>query len=150
MRTSSKRERWAERLARIESDARTQGDKKLTETIADVRERHVKTLRVMHARAVAGLREFPITTCMDAMRAAELVMRMERAMCGETAERDGAVIERVTRQEIARLLTREPCRLVRPRLVDSEAQLPERRARVDLDDFARAVPSREWDHAVLA
>jgi hypothetical protein len=99
------RERWSERLGQIESQARVISDKKLSETLADMQERHAKTLRVMHARVIEALKEFPMTNCMDAIRAAESVIKLERLMAGEVSKRTELSIEEVTKREIHTLLT---------------------------------------------
>ena len=62
------RERWAERLEQIESDARKQGDKKLAESLGEMRGRHLTTIRAMQSRAVSALQKYPLTSGMEAMR----------------------------------------------------------------------------------
>lgn len=95
---------WAERLSRIEAEARERSDKRLIETIDEIRGRHLQTLKVMNARAVAALQQFPLNSGMEAMRAAEMVIKLERLIVGEPSERTEVGIEEITRREVARFL----------------------------------------------
>ena len=98
------REQWTERLAKIERDARARSDQKITETLEQMRERHLATLKAMHTRALAALRTYPLTSGMDAMRAAEMAIKLERLVAGEPSERSAVSIEELTKQEIRELL----------------------------------------------
>ena len=98
------REGWAERLANIEKTARERSDQRLAETLEEVRSRHLKTLRAMNARALAALQQFPLNSGMEAMRAAEMVIKLERLIVGEPSERTEVGIEEITRREMQALL----------------------------------------------
>lgn len=98
------REAWGERLARIEAEARERSDKRLIETIGEIRSRHLKTLKVMNARAISALQQYSLNSGMEAMRAAELVIKLERLIVGEPSERTELSIEEVTRREMQTLL----------------------------------------------
>ncbi len=100
----AKRERWSKRLEAIEREAREQSDKKIAETLEEIRSRHLKTLRAMNARALSALQQFPLTSGMEAMRAAEMVIKLERLIVGEPSERTEVGIEEITRLEVARFL----------------------------------------------
>ena len=95
---------WSERLARIEAEARERSDKRLIETIDEIRSRHLKTLKAMNARAISALQQFPLNSGMEAMRAAETVIKLERLIVGEPSERTEVSIEEVTRREMNRFL----------------------------------------------
>ena len=101
------KEDWSARLAQIESDARKDTDKKLTEGIEEMRERHLKTLRAMNARALSGLKSFPLTSGIEAIRAAELVIKLERLVAGEASERTAVCVEEVIKQEYDRWMVGE-------------------------------------------
>jgi transposase-like protein len=103
----AKKEKWTERLTSIQEQARTSTDKKLAETLEEQHARHLKLLRAMSVRAATALRDFPLTTGMEAMRAAELVIKLERLIAGEPGERSELSIEEVTREEIQSLLVKE-------------------------------------------
>lgn len=95
---------WPSRLAKIEREARERSDQKLSQALDDIRARHLKTLRAMNARALEALRQYPITDGMDAMKAAEMVIKLERLIIGEPSERTALSVEEVTRQEMRELL----------------------------------------------
>ena len=101
------RERWSERLATIEQDARERCDRKLGDVFEEARERHLKTLKAMHARALTALKQYPLSSGMDAMRAAEMVIKLERLVMGEASERTEMTIEEVTKRELRELLIME-------------------------------------------
>ena len=98
------REEWSTRLRKIEKDAREEGDKKLGETMEDIRGRHLRTLKAMHARSLTALKQYPLTSGMEAMRAAEMVIKLERLITGEATSRSELSIEEVTRREIQSFL----------------------------------------------
>lgn len=104
----AQREGWRFRLAAIESEARDRLDKKLADDIVEMRERHGKMLKVMSARVITALRDHPITDGMDAIRAADILMKNERAVAAEAVQRSESVVARVTREEIAQLVSVEP------------------------------------------
>ena len=59
------REDWAARLQKIEHEARERSDAKLTETVEEMRTRHLTLLKAMSARVVTALREFPLNSGME-------------------------------------------------------------------------------------
>ncbi len=95
----AKRNDWAERLEKIERESRENGDKKLTDTIERMRERHLATARAMLARALAALQQYPLSSGMDAMRAAEMAIKLERLVAGEATDRAAVDIEQIIRRE---------------------------------------------------
>lgn len=97
---------WTERLERIESAVQQKTDQKIAETLEAVRDRHLKTIRAMHSRALTGLKQFPLTDGMQALKAAELTIKLERLVLGESTERT-ETIEEITRREIQDLLVIE-------------------------------------------
>jgi hypothetical protein len=99
------REQWPERLARIELEAREKADRDHAESLAEVRRRHLQTVRAMNARALAALREFPLASGMDAIRAAEVTIKLERMLLDEATERVHLDVAAVTRRELDELLT---------------------------------------------
>lgn len=96
---ASKRQ-WSARLAKIEAEARERSDKRLASTIEEMRSRHLKTLRAMNQRALQALQQYPLNSGMEAMRAAEMAIKLERLIAGEPSERTAVSVEEVTRREI--------------------------------------------------
>jgi hypothetical protein len=114
----AKREGWGERLAKIEADARAISDRKLTESLAEMQERHLKIVKAMSARVLSGLRDYPLADGMDAIRAADMVIKLERLLAGEASKRTELSIQDITRHEIRTLLRVVPNE--EPRMVEAE------------------------------
>ncbi len=98
------REGWTSRLEKIEQEAREKSDGKLVEVLGEMRDRHLKTVRAMNARALTALKQYPLSSGMEAMRAAELAIKLERLIVGEPSERTELTVEEVTKRELARWL----------------------------------------------
>ena len=98
------RERWQERLQHIESQARAKATEAAVESLADMAERHSKMLRAIQGKALETLRNMPLASAMDAVRALDLTIRQERLIRGEASERAELSVEEVTKREIHELL----------------------------------------------
>lgn len=98
------RERWSERLAKIERDAQTRVDEKLTESLEQMHLRHTKMLRAMASRAVKALQEYPLESGMEGLRAAEAVIKLERLVAGEVTERGASSVEVLIRNEYDQIM----------------------------------------------
>jgi hypothetical protein len=105
IRKASKRGDWMARLARIEQEAQEQSDRKLAESRAQVRDRHLKMLRAVSSRAIEALQIHRLDDAMEAVKAVEMVVKMERMILGEPNERIGFSVEEVTRRELETFLT---------------------------------------------
>ena len=57
----------------------------------------------MNMRAVEALRSYPLTNGMEAMRAAEMVIKLERLIHGEPTERNAVSVEELIKREYAEL-----------------------------------------------
>ena len=108
------KENWAERLEKVEADARKQSDQKLSESISEMRSRHLTTIRAMQSRAVSALQKYPLNSGMEAMKAAEMAIKLERLVAGEPTENTAMSVEEICRREYAELM------------VDDEASVEER------------------------
>jgi len=127
------RERWSERLEKIEREAQTRVDEKLVESIEQMRLRHTKMLRAMASRAVKALQEFPLTSGMEGLRAAEAVIKLERLVAGEVTERGATSVEVLIKGEYEQIM--------QPVLVDAdtgEDEDADDRDEEDSDDEADA------------
>ena len=100
----AKREKWAERLENIEKESRQMSDKKLAEAMQEMRERHLRTIRAMNVRALEAMKQYPLATGMEAMKAAEMAIKLERLIAGEPTERT-ANMEEIVRREYERWMT---------------------------------------------
>ena len=115
----AKRESWAERLEKIEVDARAISDKHLTESIAEMHERHAKALKAIYARAAEALRNMPLDNCMDAVKAVDMVIRAERLMAGEATKRTEQSIPELMKAEMRMFLERVPDDEDEPRVIEA-------------------------------
>jgi len=96
------KEHWQERLAKIEAEARSRLDDKLAEGIEAVNARHIKTLRVIQAKALQTLQSYPLDSAMDAVRALDIAIKHERVILGEPSERTAVSVEEVIKREYQR------------------------------------------------
>jgi hypothetical protein len=101
----ARRNNWYQRLGDIERDAREKSDRRLSETLADTRQRHLKMLRVVAAKGLQALQERNIGSAMDGCRAIEMAIKLERVILGEPGDNNTLTIESVTRRELESLIT---------------------------------------------
>jgi hypothetical protein len=99
------RDNWGERLDAIEREAQERAEKALSETVSEIRVRHLKMLKGMAGRALKAMAEHPLASGMEGVRTAEIVIKLERLIAGEPSERTEHTIAEVTRQEIDRFLS---------------------------------------------
>ena len=101
---ASRRGNWMARLAKIEAEAQQQSDKKLTETRAEVRERHLKMIRAVASRGLMALQNHQLDDAMQGVKAIEAAIKLERIVMGEPSERVGLSIDELTRREVESFL----------------------------------------------
>lgn len=104
----AQREDWATRIAEIDRKTRVRLEEQAIESLEEMSARHLKLARVIQGKALEALKNTPLTSAMNAVRALSLAIEIERGTRGEPGERDGALIAQVTRQEISRLLKVAP------------------------------------------
>lgn len=104
------RDQWSERLQAIEKESRAASDKQLARDMQEMSNRHRKLLIAMASRAAKAIQDYPLTSGMDGLRAASMVIKLERLVNGESTERTSVDIEQVVRREYQELLevTDEP------------------------------------------
>ena len=91
----------------IEREAQARSDKALAESVAEIRARHLKMLKGIAGRAVKAIAEHPLNSGMEGVRAAEIVIKLERIIAGEPSERTEHMIAETTRREIDRFVVVE-------------------------------------------
>ena len=105
----AKRERWQERLEKVENEAKANADKKKVEALEAAKERHLQALRLVLGKGIEALTRMHITTPMDAVRAIGIAVRELRVELGEPSERTAVSIEDVIKREYERwMVTAEP------------------------------------------
>jgi hypothetical protein len=58
----------------------------------------------MQSRALSALQKYPLNSGMEAMRAAEMAIKLERLVAGESTDNNALTIEEICRNEYAELL----------------------------------------------
>ncbi len=107
-RTVSKRsatENWPGRLEKVERLAARRVESAQAQTIADISIRHLRDLRAIQNKAADAIRKYTIRNAMDAVRALEMSIKLERLIVGEPTDRHGVSIEDTVRHEYERWLT---------------------------------------------
>ncbi len=99
------KERWQERVAEIEQRVQADSKEKVVDLLNEMNERHLRVLRAIQAKALETLKEKPLRTGMDAVRALEVTIRHERLIRGEPSERTEMSVEEATRREVNRWMT---------------------------------------------
>ncbi|MCA8976717.1 MAG: hypothetical protein KDC98_18490 [Planctomycetes bacterium] len=103
----ARKEEWQQRVAELEAKARQGAEQRLAEALEDMNGRHIKSLRIVQARALEALRDMPLQTAMEAVRALDVAIRQERLIRGEPSDRTAIQVEDVIRREYSRWLTVE-------------------------------------------
>lgn len=98
------RDRWQERLQRIEDEARQRSDERIVESLEQMNERHLKTLQVIQRKALETLRSMGLNSAMEAVRALDICIQKERLIRGEPSDRTAFTVEHAIRQEYQRWL----------------------------------------------
>ncbi len=104
---AAKAEGWPARLETVQKEARQVADKALVEDLAEMQMRHRKLLRAMASRAARAMNEFPLTNGMQAIKAAEMVIKLELVLAGESEETASTNVEEIIKREFALLMTTE-------------------------------------------
>ena len=76
------REGWQERLRAVDEQSRQRAEKVAAEQTATITDRHLRTLRAIQAKALAGLQGLPLASGMDCVRALALTIKAERMILG--------------------------------------------------------------------
>jgi hypothetical protein len=93
------REKWQERLTKIESHARERLDEKMVETMEAVNARHLKIFRAVLTKGLQALQAMPLLSAEAAVRAIEMAVRGERLVLGEPTDRNAVSVEEVIKRE---------------------------------------------------
>ena len=93
------RDKWQERLARIEAKARESNEKRAIETLEELHERSLKMWMAVERRSLEALRNFPMSSAMDAVRSLDIAGRNIRLIRGEPTERTETSIEAMIKRE---------------------------------------------------
>jgi hypothetical protein len=76
------REEWQTRVAETEEKAHQAVQGRMSENLASLNARHLRTVRLIQARAIEGLKNMPMRSAFDAIRALDLGLKFERVLLG--------------------------------------------------------------------
>jgi predicted DNA-binding protein YlxM (UPF0122 family) len=99
---AARKEQWQERLARIEEKAQRASTKQAVESLEEMTQRHLQTLKVLQSKALQTLKSMPLTGAMDAVRTLDMCIAKERLIRGEPSDRTAVSIEETIRNEYQR------------------------------------------------
>jgi hypothetical protein len=103
----AKKENWQRRVQEIETKARTASDEKAAETMEAINARHLRSARVIQAKALEALKSMSLGTAMDAVKALHMGVRQERLILGEPTDRSAVSVEDIIKNEYAKLMVAE-------------------------------------------
>ena len=92
-------EGWQAQLEVMERQARERAEKKAIETLDDMNERHLKTLKFVQGKAIEALRSMSLKTAMEAVRALAICLEKERDIRGDSGDQSIAETEERVRRE---------------------------------------------------
>ena len=101
---AAKREGWPARVVELDRVARQKLEANAVESIEEMSDRHIKMARVIQSRALETLKSIPLNSAMNAVRALNLAIEIERITRGEPTERQAVSVEEVIRREYSRWL----------------------------------------------
>ncbi len=97
-------EKWRQKAAELDETARAGSERKLLESLEEMSERHLRSLRVIQGKALEALRGMPLTSAMEAVRSLEMGIRQERLIRGEPTDRSAVSVEETIKSEYQRWL----------------------------------------------
>ena len=71
-------------------------------------QRHLRSLKVIQAKALEALKMMALGSAMDAVRALDLSIKQERTIRGEPSDRTAINVEQLIREEYDRWLHTDP------------------------------------------
>lgn len=103
----AKRYRWPERLREIEAVAEERMREQQIAAVIEARERHLKSLKVLQDKALAGMRDQEARSLNEATRALETGIKLERLILGETTANTQVSVEERQQREIDHLVVED-------------------------------------------
>lgn len=100
----ARNDRWQARLADIERGAKAVMDDALAKEKGEALIQHKRLISAIAARAAKALHDLPLSTGMEGVRAAEIAIKLDRLISGDSTAQTAVVVESVTRQEIDRFV----------------------------------------------
>ena len=101
----AERERWQNRVWELEKQAHDAVEKKMTETLEQMSERHLKMLKLIQRKALETLKSMPLSTAVEAAKTLDASIKTERLVRGEPTDRSMLSVEDIIRKEYERWMT---------------------------------------------
>lgn len=98
------REKWTERLAKIQEEARAATDKKLVSDLQAVREQQLREVRFMRSEILRGMKGLTPEKATKMAGALSVCWKHELLLLGEPTDRNASTVEEITKREIGSLL----------------------------------------------
>jgi hypothetical protein len=103
----AKRRRWPERLRAIEALAEERQREHNVGLVIEARERHLKALKILQAKSLAGLRDNSVRSVAESTKALETSIRLERLILGESTSNSNISVEEHQHREVDELVVNE-------------------------------------------
>jgi transcriptional regulator with XRE-family HTH domain len=98
------KERWVERLSKIQEEARAATDRKLVQDLQAVREQQLREVRFLRAEAIKAMKGLTPERAVKLASALNIAWKHELFLLGEPTDRQATTIEEITKREIQTLL----------------------------------------------
>ena len=102
---AAEKENWQKRVLELEKKAHDAVEKKMTETLEQMSERHLKMLKLIQRKALETLKSMPLSTAVEAARTLESSIKTERVVRGEPSDRSALSVEDLIKKEYEQWLT---------------------------------------------
>ena len=104
---AASKEKWAERLAKIQEQARAAMDKKLVVELQEVREQQLREVRYLRSEALKAMKGFTPEKAVKIAAALAIGWKHELLLLGEPTDRQASTVEEVTKRELDSLMLRD-------------------------------------------
>ncbi len=95
----AQREEWAKRIETVERKARERTDERAIETLEEMNDRHLMTMKLVQRKALEALRTMPLKTAAEAVRALTAAVDAERTIRGDPEDKKQLDVEAIIRRE---------------------------------------------------
>jgi len=102
------KESWQDRTEEIERKAQSLAAEKTAESLGDVRARHGKIIKAIQGKAIEALKAMPIDSGMDAIRALDIALRLERGHSPSEGEASAPAKEDTREFTISKFIRESP------------------------------------------
>ncbi len=101
------KESWQVKVSAADELARTRAVERAQESIEEMNDRHLKTVQLIQKKALEALRQAPLDSAIDAVRALSTAVRDERLIRGEPTDRSAVSVEDIIKREYEKLMVDE-------------------------------------------